>query len=686
VAANNAQVNTSYDAMGRVTSRTNPFQSGGAPGPATTIQYDLANRAVITMLPDGNTTRSDYSGSTVTVTDQVSRKIKRESDGLGRLTKVTEQDSAGALAQETNYTYSLLDKLTLVNQGNQARAYKYDAIGRLLYENIPEQTATINDGTGTMWTSAYAYTEYGAVKKKTDARGVESHYLFDALHQVTQIWYTGLGGDDSGAVRPTLPSGVAATGDVGFAYSAWGALSGVSISSPGGIGYPYSETYAFDSFTRPMSVTRTIPDHTWINWKTYTTSYEYNLGSQLSKMIYPSGQQVAVNHDNIGRTQSLTYNPGDTSGYLTGMGYNIAGQVTGLTLGNGVVENYGYDANRLQLTTQTAVKGATSLMNLTHSYQASAGQMGSGSTAGNAAQLMGISGTINSTTETAAYTYDSLRRLVTSNQTSNGSSAQRRFGYDRWGNRTGVWDAVSGGNQIQSITLQQSGGAPTNRITSVTSGSTLNYSCDAAGNVTNDGVHSYSYDAENRLVSVDGGATAQYKYDHQNRRVTKIVGSSWTHYIWQGSQVIGEHDATTPYSTNPTYQVKSARVDYVYAGARMIHSRHRTSSTGPWTTQYYLGDRLSVRMTLDNSGNVSSRRAHLPFGEDFAETGTQEKHQFTSYERDSESGLDYAINRGYSAAAGRFFSVDRIAGDVARPQRLNRYAYTKNDPSIRLIG
>ncbi|MFY9607376.1 MAG: RHS repeat-associated core domain-containing protein [Blastocatellia bacterium] len=681
VAPNNAQMNTSYDAMGRVISRTNPFQSGGSPGAATTIQYDVANRAVITTLPDGNTTRSDYSGSTVTVTDQVSRKIKRESDGLGRLIKVTEQDSTGVLGQETNYTYSLLDKLTLVNQGNQMRSYKYDAIGRLLYEKIPEQTPTINDGTGTMWSCAYAYTEYGALKKKTDARGIESHYAYDALHQVTQIWYTGLGGDDSGAVRPTLPSGVAATGDVGFAYNAWGALSGVSISSPGGIGYPYTETYAFDSFTRPMSVTRTIPDHTWTNWKTYTTSYEYNLGSQLSMITYPSGQQVAVNHDNIGRPQSLTYNPGDTSGYLTGVGYNIVGQVTGLTLGNGVVEGYAYDTNSLQLTTQTAAKGATSLMNLTHSYQASAGQMGSGSTAGNAGQLMSVSGTINSTVESASYKYDLLGRLAESEQTSNGASASRYFVYDRWGNRTQVQlDKES--DAIQTISLAQSGGVSTNRIASVTSGSTVNYTYDAAGNVTNDGAHAYTYDAENRVVSVDGGATAQYKYDHQNRRVTKIVGSAWTHYIWEGAQVISEHDATTAYSTNPTYQVKSARLDYIYSGRRMIHSRQRASSTAPWTTQYYLSDRLSARMTLDNSGNVSGRQAHLPFGEDFGGSGTQEKHRFTTYERDSEAASDYGVNRQHAKSVGRFMQADpyKASGGAKIPQSWNRYSYVSNDP------
>ena len=140
------------------------------------------------------------------------------------------------------------------------------------------------------------------------------------------------------------------------------------------------------------------------------------------------------------------------------------------SLSNSRPEALLYDI-KLQFTT----KGAASLMNLIYNYQASAGQMGAGSNAG---QLMAISGTINATTESAAYTYDLLGRLVTSNQASNGASAQRRFAYDRWGNRTGVWDAVTGGNQIQTIALQQIGGAPTNRITSVTNGSTVNHTYD----------------------------------------------------------------------------------------------------------------------------------------------------------------------------------------------------------------
>ncbi|MEK6407953.1 MAG: hypothetical protein AABN34_13410 [Acidobacteriota bacterium] len=119
-------------------------------------------------------------------------------------------------------------------------------------------------------------------------------------------------------------------------------------------------------------------------------------------------------------------------------------------------------------------------------------------------------------------------------RSSNGATAQRRFAYDRWGNRTTAWDAVSGGNQIQTVTLQQSGGVPTNQIATVNA---VGFSYDAAGNVTNDGSHSYTYDAENRVVSIDGGA-AQYGYDHRNWRVKKIASGATTHYVISRSEPV----------------------------------------------------------------------------------------------------------------------------------------------------
>jgi RHS repeat-associated protein len=195
------------------------------------------------------------------------------------------------------------------------------------------------------------------------------------------------------------------------------------------------------------------------------------------------------------------------------------------------------------------------------------------------------------------------------------------------------------------------------------SGVTVNYLYDAAGNVTYDGAHYYIYDAENRIVSMDSGAST-YAYDHQNRRIKKVVGSSNTHYVWEGSQVIAEYNGSTGAQLVLNY----------YAGSRMI------SKIESGALRYFLSDRLSARVVLDLNGNVVGRQAHLPFGEDFGETGTQEKHHFTSYERDGEAASDYAVNREYSQNVGRFMRVDPMTGSLRNPQSLDRYSYVANDP------
>jgi RHS repeat-associated protein len=416
----------------------------------------------------------------------------------------------------------------------------------------------------------------------------------------------------------------------------------------------FQESYGFDSFNRVSSVTDLI------DGKSYVKSYQLNTAGQITQLTYPSQRVLPIGYDSFGRLSSV-------GGYLNGTSYNAAGEVTGFTLGNGVSETLGYDAQRLELTSQTATKGASTLLNLTYGYTAQSGQMGAGTTAGNTGQLASVSGTVNGSTESATYSYDDLGRLATSAQTSNGFNAQRRFAYDRWGNRTGVWDSTTGGNQIQNVTLQQSGGAPTNQIQSVTSGGTVNFAYDSAGNMTADGPHAYSFDAENRLVSVDGGATAQYAYDFRNQRVKKVVAGSTTHYIWEGNQILAEHDGGTG----------NLLVDYILVAGTFMA---KVQAGG--TTSYFLADRLSRRLKLDANGNVLGRQGHLPHGEDFGETGQQEKHHFTSYESDAESGTDYAANRQYSQAVGRFGQTDPYSGSsaLALPQTLNKYTYAKNDP------
>jgi RHS repeat-associated protein len=677
------QVLTTYDPFGRLASKTNPLPSGTASGPTTSYQYDPLGRLITTTLPDGSTISTTYSGGIVTATDEVGR-TQRQFDGLGRLIAVTEQDpTSGSLTQTTNYSYDLLNNLAQVNQGGQIRSWKWDAMGRLLYENIPEQTATINDGTGTMRSCKWTYNDFGLVTTKTDARGVLVFYGYDGLNHLTSITY-----------NTTSAPGVAATLPVGLSYDSAGRIiSGTVGTAPvpcpppqtncsggGGADFYYAESYTYDSSGNPglTSLTRTTDtlnpaNGTLVSGQSYTTAYANDSFRKPISITYPSGRAISYNRQSTAiRLASIT---DQNTTYLNNISYNPAGQVWQFYLGNGVIEGLIYDGaspgatgNRLQMTALvlTSPGGAPGNLGvLSYGYQASAGQLGTGTTAGNTGQLMSVSGTLGGQTESAAYTYDLESRLVTSSQTSNGASSNRRFAYDRWGNRTGVWDAVSGGNQLQSLTLQQSGGAPTNRIATVNG--TINYTYDSAGNLTNDGAHSYTYDAENRLVAVDGGATAKYYYDFQNRRVMKVSGGVTTHYVWEGGKVLSEHNGSNG----------SVLVDYIYGGSTLI------AKVASGITSYFLSDRLSIRVSLDSSGNVIGREAHGPFGGEFGESGQQEKHHFTNYESDPETGVDYAVNRFYAVSVGRFMSADpyKQSGYLVDPQSWNRYSYAGGDPT-----
>ena len=69
------------------------------------------------------------------------------------------------------------------------------------------------------------------------------------------------------------------------------------------------------------------------------------------------------------------------------------------------------------------------------------------------------------------------------------------------------------------------------------------------------------------------------------------------------------------------------------------------------------------------------------FCADFGEQVTcSTSYKFTGYERDAETGIDYAFARYYNPRMGRFMSGDPIGGDALDPQSHNRYSYTRSNP------
>lgn len=83
---------------------------------------------------------------------------------------------------------------------------------------------------------------------------------------------------------------------------------------------------------------------------------------------------------------------------------------------------------------------------------------------------------------------------------------------------------------------------------------------------------------------------------------------------------------------------------------------------------------------MTHSGAVTRSFGQLPFGETWYENAGTDKWKFTTYERDGETGFDYAMNRYYNSGFGRFMTVDLLGGRIRNPQSLNRYAYVTNNP------
>jgi RHS repeat-associated protein len=634
-----------YDSLGRPSQQSNPYSGdasglGGSPVYTTNI-YDALSRVTQVTLPGGNTLTTTFNGPTTTTHDQANRPMQYQVDGLGRLTNITEPAPAsGTLSFVTTCGYDMLDNLTSVNKEGQTRTYQYDGLSRMTGQTTPEAGHV-----------SFTYFDFGGVQSRTDARGVVTNYGYDGLNRLHTITY------DLSHAQP----GVASTGAITINYNSI-TQKALIASIVDGVG---TETYSYDGFDRLTSKVRTI------DGLSYTTSYpQYNTAYQVTQVQYPvTGRLLTIGYDSRGRLQQLS----DTaSTYLSNLSYNSAGQALGFSLGNGVTESFGYDANRLQMTSLVATQQGQpvgNLMNLTYNYNAPAGQLGVNTTAGNADQLVSAAGLIGGATESASYLYNSLRRMFAAAQTSNGVYAERGYGWDHWGNLTASFSDINRTMPIQTISVQQSGNVPTNRIQSVTTTTTVTYQYDSSGNVTYDGIHSYTYDAENRLVGVDMGSQNQttYEYDYRNRRL-KLVGPGGAvqEYVWEGNQVLGQYDGNG-----------NNQVDYILAGGTFI------AKVNFGTPYYFLRDRLSERLRLDGSGNIQGRMGHLPYGGDFGESGQQERHHFTTYDRDDNNaptGTDYAVNRQYAFAVGRFMSPDPYNGSRRNPQSLNRYSYGNNDP------
>jgi RHS repeat-associated protein len=625
---------TTYDGLGNVYTISNPHYSSSGPTDGV-LKYaiDAIGRTTSITEQDGSIVSTSFSGNTATKTDEAGRQQKAETDALGRLEEVWESPSG--YNYPTTYGHDTLGDLTGVTEnGSRNRTYVFDSLGRITSSTNPESGTT-----------SFAYDVNGNIRTRTDARSIVTTYNYDALNREIQRSYSD------------------GTPLVSYLYDT-ASTNGVTIANPIGrvsrASTPTVESlYSYDALGRIITHWQTTPEHNSI---AFALVYTYDLAGKLGTFNNSFGATFTYKNDAAGRIVSLQSSlsalrqyPANIATVDPSIGYYPTGGLRKITYGNNLVETAAYNG-RLQPCRLNLNNSATALGTCTDAVPSNSDEdftygfsYGSQDN-GNLINWAGVGQQVFSRT----YGYDQLNRLSTLSDT---GAAQACKGlswvYDAWGNRTA--QNVTSGSCV----------APQTPVNTNNQISTAGYTFDASGNMTADGIHTYSYDAEGRLTKVDGGSTATYAYDADGQRVEKLTGVTYVDYVYDLSG-----NVVADWNGSPTAQ-------YIYMGGNLI-AEYQAS-----TTHFIFKDHLgSTRLVTAMDDSVVDSIDYLPYGEQIA-GGSGSSHKFTSKERDAETTLDNFVARYMASRFGRFMSPDPKPIGLkllANPQDLNEYDYTVNNP------
>ena len=635
-----AAVVNGYDVMGRLSARSNPTEMTAFWVPAgddaagwvwTGQSYDWQGRPRVTTNPDGTTRENSYGGcgcaggEQTTVRDERGRRKRYTTDVLGRLVKAEELNWDQSVYSTADYAYNVRDQITSITHAGQTRSFSYDGLGRLQSRTTPEQGTT-----------SYSYFADDTTQTVTDARGATITFGYNTRHLVTSITYG-------------VPAGVAATPNVSFEYDS----DGNRTSMTDGLG---SVSYGYNTLSQLTSETRTFTGLSG----SYALTYGYNLAGQLNSITNQWGAQVGYDYDKVGRLTNVSGSGyAGVSSYVTSTAYRAFG-LKQLSYSNGRTLSLQYD-NRLRVT-QWNVSG---VMGWNYAYNHFSENTGRITYAQN----------LNDPTLDRSYDYDNVGRLIEARAasearghligqggTQDGPYAHS-YRYDQTGN---MWYRVGWGGWFNPW-LEQWPNYVNNRLTTNPwTGVAMSY--DAAGNLTNDGYQTYTYDATGQQASASGTTLTQ-SYDGDGLRGKKVANGVTTYYLRSsilGGQVVCELNASGGWDRGYVY-VGNQLLALQYLGVNWVHQDPVTKS----------------QRVTNSSGVVTSTIDLDPWGGETARSSNQafQPHRYTSYERDGNGG-DEAMMRRYNGKWHRFAQPDPYDGSyaLADPQSFNRYAYVQNDP------
>jgi YD repeat-containing protein len=314
-------VDTDYDLMGRVEWVSNPHcLSSQITDGYTEYSYDAVGRLTRKTNPDGSYQSWTYSGGVVDFRDETMRHWQHAYDAAARLVTVLEPDGTGSPTLRTDYSYDALGNLLQVDQwggvkgssGDHVRKFTYDGASRLIGSNNPEtagpnspaaQTCT-GAPSGTVWTTCYGYDANGNLTGKTDNRGISITYNYDTLNRLTSKTYS----DSTPAVSFSYDSSL-----IGGSSNDVGLLTIAKVSAGSAV-LARTSPYAYDLMGRTLSEQQcTIAN---CSSGAYQLGYTYDWTGKLASATFPSN--APGNGYQSGQPLVLSYSYDPAERLLTG--------------------------------------------------------------------------------------------------------------------------------------------------------------------------------------------------------------------------------------------------------------------------------------------------------------------------------------------------------------------------------
>ena len=601
-------------------------------GVATAAAYDGFGRLVAQVDGRGNRTAFAYDsfGRISSMTDAAGNVVRYGYDALGHRTAVTD-----AIGHTITTVYDAEGRVLSVRGATYPVDYTYDNWGEKV-SMITYRDETLAVGDVTQWlrgestglvtnrvnaggrSIAYDYSADGKLIRRTNARGIVTHYAYDAAGDLEETAYSD--GTPSASFARDRAGRLVSVGTDGvstnlFAYDIYGAVTNEIQNGK-------SHSRAYDRFGRLAALDG--------------TAYGYDGGSGRLASVVDGTNRFAC-------------------AYLPGTEF-----VSGWSCGE-FVHATAYEPKRDLVVAVTNRFGAAVVSSFGYENDA-AGRRTAIRRGGSAfGDLAGAAD---------AYGYNARSEVVSARRTLGGNPLPDReetFAYDPIGNRTES-SAVGTDTAYAANALNQYARVETE-------GNAFEPQYDADGNQTlvktPTGVWAVEWNAENRPVRwTCGNRTLLMAYDHMGRRVryVEIMGGVTNRiatFLYDGYLCIARtaDGITDRFLWNPVETVATRPLAMVADGTAYLYTHDANKN---------VSELVNAR-----TGEIAAHYDYSAFGKTLIAAGplgNRNPFRFSSEYADDATGLSYFNWRHYDPVHGRWLSEDpkEDAGG------LNLYAYCAN--------